>query len=255
MDLKDNFSQRSSSAVQSRAAGSSSKESLIGSLTNLSSIRQSVTVPDFLHDILSKKISDQKFSPSTNQKAHNKQNEVASPSDEGICICSSRIILDDDFMSYVIQELECKLQEIKLKLVKEKNGSQILRKHISVAKKVVEKEISGNTQDFETLLGKANNNSWKGRQEITLVLKRQLRRLNEIIESFNERTNTVLFKKKTNRQTENLTEITTDDRKIRHCLEFERKEVGKNTERHCQKLIVSRDVMKKGLQRLTSKYI
>lgn len=257
MDLKDNFSQRSSSAVQSRAAGSSSKESLFGSLTNLSSIRQSVTVPDFLHDILSKKISDQKFSPCTNQKAHeyNKQNEVASPSHESICICSSCTILDDDFMSYVIQELECKLQEIKLKLVKEKNGAQILRKHIFVAKKVVEKEIAGNTQDFETLLGKANNNSWKGRQEITLVLKRQLRRLNEIIESFNERTNTVLFKKKTNRQTENLTEITTDDRKIRHCLEFERKEVGKNTERHCQKLIVTRDVMKKRLQRLTSKYI
>lgn len=256
MDLKSKFSQRSSSAVQSRAAGSSSKDSLIESLTNLPSIR-SVTVTDFLHDILRKKISDQKFQPSTDQKVHeySTQNEVAYPSDEATCFCSSFTILDDDFMSYVVQELECKLQELKLKLIKEKNGGQILRKHIFVAKKVVEKEIAENTQDFETLLEKANNNSWKGRQEIALVLKRQLRRLNEIIESLNERTNPVLFKKTTTPQTEKLTEIIIDDRKVRRCLEFERKEVGKNTERYRQKLIVSRDVMKKRLHRLTSKYV
>lgn len=257
MDLKNNFSQRSCSAVQSRSAGRNSKDSLIESLTNLPSIRQSVTVTDFLHDILSKKISDQKFGPSTSQKVHesNMQNEVVSPNDEGVCFCPSCTILDDDFTSYVVQELEYKLQELKLKLIKEKNGGQILRKDIFVAKKVIEKEIAGNTEDFETLLGKANNKSWKGRQEITFVLKRQLRRLNEIIESLNERTNTILFRKKPYPQTEELTEIITDDRKVRHCLELERKEVRKNTERYRQNFVVSRDVMKKRLERLTNKYI
>lgn len=257
MDFKNNFSQRSCSAVESRAAGRNSKDSLIGSLTDLPSLRQSVTVTDFLHDILNKKISDEKLKPTTSQEVHenNIQNEVVSPNDESTCCCPSCKILDDDFMTYVIQELEFKLQKLKLQLIKEKNGGQILRKDIFVAKKVVEKEIAGNTQDFETLLGKANSKSWKGRQEITFVLKRQLRRLNEIIESLNERTNTVLFRKKLHPQTEELTEIITDDRKVRHCLELERKEVRQNAERYRQNFVASRDMMKKRLKQLTDKYI
>ena len=256
MESENKISQRSCSAVQLRTAGIKNiNDCITGSLTNLSCIRQSVTATNFLRDILSEKFNKQKFrsAPNCNIFQNNAQNEMIFGSDDVICFCPSCTTLDEDLLSYVVQILQSTLQDLKVELTKEKNIGLILKRDILVAKKVVQKETGENTQDFETLLEKGNNKSWKGRQEIILTLKRKLRHLNETVACLDNGNGNEWRRKKSKLKTEEVTEVS-EDRQIYWYLEFERQEVRKNMERYRQNFTISRNLMKSRLEGLNGRY-
>lgn len=161
------------------------------------------------------------------------------------CNCTDCATLDNA-PKYLLHELEGQLRTLKMELSHQKNESQLLRRHVMVAKKVVKMEVGVKEADFEKLLKRVSADSWKGRKELIFALKKKLRDLSELLEAMNCEAPISYLKKR-----QRPPEVFLDERTIFFYLELERQDVWRNAERYREKIVASRDTTKNKLDTLT----
>ncbi|XP_035214236.1 myosin-J heavy chain-like [Stegodyphus dumicola] len=154
---------------------------------------------------------------------------------------------DNDVEQTVLKK---QVDNIMRELYQYKSQNQILKRELLKARKVILREIGGNSSSFETLIRKANEEGWMGRQESIYLLKRNIHALNKLIEQLGgKRSPNPSMTKRKIMSPDDISE----DMRIQQSLCFERDDVIRNAERERQVLLEERERLRKKLEDLEDK--